>query len=131
MHTHVHPSCAWHVHGTYAQVGLNLACACHVIFASPCLSAAVRKQAVGRCHRMGQARPVTVTTLCLAGTAEEEALALLHREDLPPRYAPNGREVSDQHTLRLAALEERALARGISWDEPAETEADEPALMVD
>ena len=89
--------------------GLNLASANHVIFAAPCLDAAVRKQAVGRCHRMGQLRPVRVTTLAVRGTVEEAALALMHRDDLPSRVGANGNEVTDQYTLRLAALEERAL----------------------
>ena len=90
-------------------VGLNLASASRVIFAAPCLDTSLRRQAVGRCHRMGQTRPVTVTTLAMQGTVEEAALGLMHREDLPIRYAPNGDEVRDQHTLRLAAIEEVCL----------------------
>ena len=66
------------------------------------------KQAIGRCHRMGQSRPVRVTTLALARTVEEVALGLLQR-DLPPRSI-NGNEVTDQQELRLIALCEAALA---------------------
>ena len=90
-------------------VGHNLTCASRVVFASPCLDTSVRKQAVGRCHRMGQVRPVVVTTLALAGTVEEAALDVMHRDDLPPRFAPNGTELRDQESLRLAALEDAAL----------------------
>lgn len=43
-------------------------------------------------------------------TVEEDALALLDRDDLPPRLAPNGSVVTDQYTLRLAALEEKMLS---------------------
>lgn len=85
-------------------VGLNLACASHVIFASPCLDASLRKQAVGRCHRMGQTRAVKVTTLAMAETVEERALDVMHREDLPCMRCENGDLVTDQYTLRLAAL---------------------------
>ncbi len=83
-------------------VGLNLSCANHVVFAAPCLETSVRKQAIGRCHRMGQTRPVTVTTLAMAGTLEEAAVSLLH-DDHPARTI-NRDLVTDQDTLRLAAL---------------------------
>ena len=33
----------------------------------------------------------------------------MHRDDLPARLAPNGDEIRDQYTLRLAALEDVAL----------------------
>ena len=90
-------------------VGHNLTCASRVVFLAPCLDTSTRKQAVGRCHRMGQTRPVVVTTLALAGTVEEAALGVMYRDDLPPRLAPSGAELRDQEALRLAAIEEAVL----------------------
>ena len=96
-------------------VGHNLTCASRVVFASPCLDTSVRKQAVGRCHRMGQVRPVVVTTLALAGTVEEAALDVMHRDDLPPRFAPNGTELRDQESLRLAAVDLEVMSSRRAW----------------
>ena len=95
--------------------GLNLDAASQVVFVSPCLDASLRKQAVARCYRMGQRRAVNVTTLAMAGTVEEDTLAILERDDLPPRYTANGTEVTDQNTLRLWALAEHAISPRGGW----------------
>ena len=95
--------------------GLNLDAASQVVFVSPCLDASLRKQAIARCYRMGQRRAVNVATLAMAGTVEEDTLAILERDDLPPRYTANGTEVTDQNTLRLWALAEHAISPRGGW----------------
>ena len=44
-------------------VGLNLTAASRVVFLTPCLDPALRRQAIGRCHRIGQKLPVKVTRI--------------------------------------------------------------------
>ena len=46
-----------------AAVGITLTASAHVLFMEPCHDVHVRKQAIGRVWRIGQTRPVTVTTL--------------------------------------------------------------------
>ena len=53
-----------------ASVGITLTAASHIYFLEPCMDAHVRKQAVGRAWRIGQTKPVTVTTLRTADTFE-------------------------------------------------------------
>ncbi|KAJ1461650.1 hypothetical protein M885DRAFT_420769, partial [Pelagophyceae sp. CCMP2097] len=60
-------------------VGLNMTAASNVCFTEPCLDSAVFSQAVGRVHRIGQMRPVRVTTLAVRGTHEEHALGLVEK----------------------------------------------------
>ena len=80
-----------------------------MIFLSPCLDTALRLQAIGRCQRMGQRRPVTCTTLALSGTVEEKALVLMNEVSMPVRQCSRTRAtISDQRALRWAALEEMA-----------------------
>ena len=43
-----------------AAVGINLTAANHVFLMEPAFNPALEDQAVGRAHRMGQTRPVTV-----------------------------------------------------------------------
>lgn len=53
-----------------ASVGITLTAGSHVIFMEPCEDPSVSKQAVGRSWRIGQIRPVTVTTLKTSGTMD-------------------------------------------------------------
>lgn len=46
-----------------ASVGITLTAGSQVVFLEPCLDKSIRKQAIGRAHRIGQQKPVVVTTL--------------------------------------------------------------------
>lgn len=58
--------------------GLNLTAADYVVIADPWWNPAAEDQAMGRAHRMGQLRPVTVYRLVNQGTLEERIVALHH-----------------------------------------------------
>lgn len=59
--------------------GLNLTAADYVVIADPWWNPAAEDQAMGRAHRIGQQRPVTVYRLVTAGSIEERIVAL-HRD---------------------------------------------------
>ena len=61
-------------------VGLNLTAADTVIHIDPWWNPAVEQQASARAHRIGQAKPVTVYRLVVAGSIEEKLLALQARK---------------------------------------------------
>jgi superfamily II DNA or RNA helicase len=58
--------------------GLNLTAADYVVIADPWWNPAAEDQAMGRAHRIGQLRPVTVYRLVTAGSVEERIVALHH-----------------------------------------------------
>ncbi len=58
--------------------GLNLTAADYVIIADPWWNPAAEDQAMGRAHRIGQLRPVTVYRLVTAGSIEERIVSLHH-----------------------------------------------------
>ena len=59
--------------------GLNLTAADYVVICDPWWNPAVEDQAVGRAHRMGQRRPVTVYRLVVHDSIEERIMGL-HRD---------------------------------------------------
>lgn len=56
--------------------GLNLTAADYVVITDPWWNPAAEDQAMGRAHRIGQSRPVTVYRLVAKGTIEERIVAL-------------------------------------------------------
>ena len=58
--------------------GLKLTAADYVVITDPWWNPAAEDQAMGRAHRMGQARPVTVYRLVTRGTLEEQIVKLHH-----------------------------------------------------
>lgn len=54
-----------------ASVGITLTAGSHIVFMEPCENKALKKQAIGRAWRIGQERPVTVTTLKTRNTMDE------------------------------------------------------------
>lgn len=56
--------------------GLNLTAADYVVITDPWWNPAAEDQAMGRAHRMGQQRPVTVYRLVTQGTVEEHIVGL-------------------------------------------------------
>jgi SNF2 family DNA or RNA helicase len=59
--------------------GLNLTAADYVLIVDPWWNPAAEDQAMGRAHRIGQQRPVTVYRLVTAGSIEERIVEL-HRD---------------------------------------------------
>jgi SNF2 family DNA or RNA helicase len=59
--------------------GLNLTAADYVLIVDPWWNPAAEDQALGRAHRIGQLRPVTVYRLVTAGSVEERIIEL-HRD---------------------------------------------------
>lgn len=55
-----------------ASVGITLTAGTHIIFTEPCKDTHIKKQAVGRILRIGQKRPVTITTLVTRHTFESK-----------------------------------------------------------
>jgi hypothetical protein len=53
-----------------ASVGITLTAGSQVVFLEPCNDAHVRKQAIGRVWRIGQKKPIVVTTLKTLGTVD-------------------------------------------------------------
>ncbi|MDA7839067.1 DEAD/DEAH box helicase [bacterium] len=53
-----------------ASVGVTLTAASHIVFLEPCQNKHMKKQAIGRAWRIGQTKPVTVTTLRTQGTID-------------------------------------------------------------
>ena len=62
-----------------AAVGLTLTAANHLVFLEPGMQPSLYQQAIGRVHRLGQTRPVQVTTLVGKGTVEETVEAWMEK----------------------------------------------------
>lgn len=63
-----------------ASLGLNLNCASRVIIADPWWNAAVEDQAIDRCHRIGQTRPVRVLKMIVHASVERRVQHLQERK---------------------------------------------------
>ncbi|GMV48308.1 MAG: hypothetical protein AMXMBFR66_37060 [Pseudomonadota bacterium] len=88
-------------------VGLNLTAADYVVIADPWWNPAAEDQAMGRAHRIGQQRPVTVYRLVTAGSIEERIVAL-HQDK---RELADGLLADQDGTSPLAADDLIALLR--------------------
>ena len=53
-----------------ASVGITLTAGSHVVFLEPLENCQIKKQAIGRAWRIGQTRPITITTLRTIGTID-------------------------------------------------------------
>jgi superfamily II DNA or RNA helicase len=81
--------------------GLNLTAADYVVIADPWWNPAAEDQAMGRAHRIGQQRPVTVYRLVTAGSIEDRIVAL-HQDK---REIADGLLADQDSTVPLAASE--------------------------
>ena len=88
--------------------GLNLTAADYVLIVDPWWNPAAEDQAMGRAHRIGQQRPVTVYRLVTAGSIEERIIEL-HRDK---RGLADGILEGQDNAAPLAAADLRALLRG-------------------
>jgi len=88
--------------------GLNLTAADYVIITDPWWNPAAEDQAMGRAHRIGQQRPVTVYRLVTAGSIEERIVELHHSKR---QLADSVLEGQDQGRP-IGAEELAALLRG-------------------
>jgi superfamily II DNA or RNA helicase len=85
--------------------GLNLTAADYVIIVDPWWNPAAEDQAMGRAHRIGQQRPVTVYRLVTAGSIEERIVALHHDK----RSLADGILAGQDDAAAIGADELRAL----------------------
>ena len=88
--------------------GLNLTAADYVLIVDPWWNPAAEDQAMGRAHRIGQQRPVTVYRLVTAGSIEERIIDL-HRDK---RSLADGILEGQDSAAPLQADDLRALLRG-------------------
>lgn len=79
---------------TAAGVGTTLTASHLVVFAELLFTPACLLQAEDRCHRIGQAHPVSVRYLVAKGTAEERVWAMLHN-----KFDVIGRVMGDTSTF--------------------------------
>lgn len=82
-----------------ANVGLNLTSANHIFFIDQPLSLTQAKQAVGRCHRIGQGRPVRVWSFDVADTIEA-TIAKAAKTQLEEAEAPGNADADGNHDRR-------------------------------
>ncbi|MBI5918682.1 MAG: DEAD/DEAH box helicase [Nitrosomonadales bacterium] len=85
--------------------GLNLTAADYVVITDPWWNPAAEDQAMGRAHRMGQLRPVTVYRLVTQGTVEEHIVGLHNdKRALAESILSEGEAVSIPSTEELISL---------------------------
>jgi superfamily II DNA or RNA helicase len=88
--------------------GLNLTAADYVLIVDPWWNPAAEDQALGRAHRIGQQRPVTVYRLVTAGSIEERIVALHGNK----RQLADGILEGQDGAAPIGAAELKALLRG-------------------
>ncbi|KAI7841185.1 hypothetical protein COHA_005151 [Chlorella ohadii] len=84
--------------------GITLTAATHIILCEPTLNPSFERQAIGRSHRMGQDKPLTVTRLLMKGTVEEQVKAFVARqlaEEQPTSTAAEANPAGNDETNKL------------------------------
>ncbi len=106
-------------------VGLNIQAASVVILTEPQWKPSVEAQAIARCHRMGQARPVNVHRLLAEGSVDERMLEVLAvKRSLIDGYvtsdvtlaSPDAVDVSDAETTKRTASQVESERRIIEME---------------
>jgi SNF2 family DNA or RNA helicase len=82
------------------NAGLTLTAASHLILCEPNINSVVEEQAIGRIHRFGQTRPVTILRLYTTGTVEEKVFKLASANKLAGQGGAGG----NAHEKQLQAL---------------------------
>ena len=111
------------LHASVAASGLTLTMASTVVLFEPFASESDEKQAISRCHRMGQTAEVEVVRLYSHGTVEERLLAIRAADPASDRKAG-----SFQHMLAVLGLHDLELpleAPGGDDGSPSEDEDEE------
>ncbi|KAG5499804.1 hypothetical protein GH5_03939 [Leishmania sp. Ghana 2012 LV757] len=93
---------------TATGVGLNLTAANHVVVVDPWWNPAIEEQAVHRCYRIGQKKPVYVTRFIIADTIEQYCYEICQRKkefgDAVLRAATAGNSGAQVAASRLQEL---------------------------
>lgn len=107
-------------------VGLNIQAASVVILAEPQWKPSAEEQAIARCHRLGQARPVEVHRLLVENSVDERMLVVLARKSaLFADYvrssalrdaAPDAIDVTDDESTARVATQAEAERRIIELE---------------
>ena len=71
------PTTLFLLNANVATVGLNLTAANHIILMEPSMNPAQERQAIGRAHRLGQQREVTVHRLYMENSVESRIRELM------------------------------------------------------
>ena len=109
------------LHASVAASGLTLTMASTVVLFEPFASESDEKQAISRCHRMGQTAEVEVVRLYSHGTVEERLLAIRAADPASDRKAG-----SFQHMLAVLGLHDLELPlEGPGGDDGSPSEEDE------
>ncbi|MGQ0535930.1 MAG: DEAD/DEAH box helicase [Methanobacteriota archaeon] len=91
-------------------VGLNLTAARHVLFLDLAWTPAQHAQAMDRCHRIGQKRPVIVTFLTTPGTIDEHLQKILLEKQAVINTVMGERQAVLTESTVLRQVAERMLA---------------------
>jgi superfamily II DNA/RNA helicase len=123
------PGCRFFLSTDAGGTGLNLQHADTVIHLEPPWNPAVVEQRVGRVHRLGQERPVTVVSLVTRCSIEERIVQVMQQK----RALFAGLFASDSDEIDFAALGQPAFVdsvREIVGEEPAAAPADTAAARA-
>ncbi|KPI89124.1 putative DNA repair protein [Leptomonas seymouri] len=112
---------------TATGVGLNLTAANHVIVVDPWWNPAIEEQAVHRCYRIGQKKPVYVTRFIISDTIEQYCYEICQRKkefgDAVLRAATAGDSGAKMAASRLHELMSRLKYVGDGAHGPANTKS--------